>query len=40
MSDSDFRVDIHCTDACLNPFALSDTHWMSLTIPVEGIINK
>lgn len=37
MSDSDFRVDIHCTDACLNPFALSDTHWMSLTIPVEGI---
>lgn len=36
MSDSDFRMDIHCTDACMNPLALGDAHWASLTIPVEG----
>lgn len=37
MSDSNFRMDIHCTDACMNPLALGDAHWASLTIPVEGI---
>ena len=36
MSDSDFRMDVHCTDACMNPLALADTHWASLTTPVEG----
>ena len=35
MSDSDFRMDVHCTDACMNPLALADTHWASLTTPVE-----
>lgn len=40
MSDSGFRMDIHCTDACMNPLALGDAHWASLTIPVEGIKNN